>query len=91
MSLSVEELNLLQKRALEFFETATTSEIIAILVGVYFVFSFFLAKKSPTVAGAPVYGYRSFFEPTLWLQIRFTTNAFDIIESSYKKVRITRR
>ncbi|KAI0436660.1 cytochrome P450 [Xylaria telfairii] len=87
MSLSVEELSLLQKRALEYFERATTSEIIAILVAVYFIFSFLLAKKSPTVAGAPVYGYRSFFEPTLWVQIRFTTNAFNIIESSYKKLK----
>ncbi|KAJ8132102.1 hypothetical protein O1611_g1523 [Lasiodiplodia mahajangana] len=44
----------LKQRALDFIETAATLELLAILIGLYFMLSFFLPKRSPTVAGAPL-------------------------------------
>ncbi|KAI1127654.1 cytochrome P450 [Nemania abortiva] len=87
MLVFTDEFDLLKQRILNFIEKATNLEILAVSIGVYFVVAYFLPKRSPTVAGAPVHGYRSIFEPTLWLQIRFTTNAYSIIDSGYKKLK----
>lgn len=76
---------LLKERLLDRFNNATNAEIAILFLGLLSIVSIFPGKKSPKVSGAPVHGYRSIFEPTLWLQIRFTTGAFDIVDSGYKK------
>ncbi|ROW08498.1 hypothetical protein VMCG_03255 [Cytospora schulzeri] len=82
-----EALYVLKHRLLEYLSTATYAELAALLVGFFSILSLFHTTKSPTVPGAPVHGYRSIFEPTFWLQIRFTTSAYDIIDSGYKKLK----
>ena len=44
------------------------------------------ANRKPYVTGAPVHGRHWWWEPTLWLQSRFTFGARDIVASGYKKV-----
>ncbi|POS72957.1 hypothetical protein DHEL01_v208647 [Diaporthe helianthi] len=84
---SPETVLLLKERLLTRFNNATYAEIVILLLGFVSIISSFPTKKSPKVHGAPIHGYRSIFEPTLWLQIRFTKGAFDIIESGYKKLK----
>lgn len=77
---------MLKSRVLDYLQTATYRELATLVVGFWFVTSFLTKKGSPKVPGAPYHGYRSFFEPTLWLQLRFVTGGYNIIESGYNKV-----
>ncbi|KAI0429147.1 cytochrome P450 [Xylaria sp. FL1042] len=46
---------------------------------------FILSPEKPTIPGAPVHGRRWRWEPTFWLQSRFTFGASKIISSGYTK------
>lgn len=84
---SVDAFHFIRQHATARLQEASRMEILVLLLGLYFANALLFRKKSPTLAGAKVYGYRSAFEPTLWLQIRFTTSANSIIHSAYSKVR----
>lgn len=47
-----------------------------------------LFQKRRRVPNAPLHGYKSFWEPRLFLQIRFNVDARNIIASGYKKVKL---
>lgn len=81
-----ESLYIVRKRFVEHFNSASYAEVAAWLLGICWVISIFNAKSTPRVAGAPVHGHRSKWEPSLLLQIRFTFSAYDIISSGYKQV-----
>lgn len=85
-SFSPETALLLKERLIDRFNNASYIEKLILLLVLVSIISSLPTKKSPKVHGAPVHGYRSIFEPTLWLQIRFTTGAYHIIESGYNKV-----
>ncbi|KAI1119860.1 cytochrome P450 [Nemania abortiva] len=62
----------------------TAPQIVAIAtVGILLLF--YLNPEKPTISGAPVHGRRWRWEPTLWLQSRFTFNSREIISSGYAK------
>lgn len=73
-------------RILDWLHHATLFELMAAGIGFMAVISFLTKKRSPIVGKAKVYGYRSWFEPTLFLQVRFTFSANDIITRAYNKV-----
>ena len=85
-TMNAESVHVLKSRVVDYLQAATVRELATLFVGFLFVVSFLTKKGSPRISGAPVHGYRSFFEPTLWLQIRFTTSGYSIIESGYNKV-----
>ncbi|RYP17317.1 hypothetical protein DL765_004608 [Monosporascus sp. GIB2] len=73
----------------QFAASLTIPQIIALILGsLLFIPS--LTQKKIQVHGAPVHGRRWWFEPTLWLQSRFTFGAREIVASGYKKVFKTR-
>lgn len=73
-------------RAVDFLTHASYTKI-SLLAALSLAFVSFLGRKpSPKIANAPFHGYRSIFEPTLWLQIRFTIDAYNIITAAYKSV-----
>lgn len=78
-------LELLTARAIEHVRQASYSELAAVVIGFFWFLSFF-RHQHPRVSGAKVHGYSSWFEPTFLLQIRFVTQAYNIIDSGYKKV-----
>jgi hypothetical protein len=41
--------------------------------------------------GYPYIGYKSWWEPTFWLRLRFVLGAVDILRDGYYKVQITAR
>ena len=53
---------------------------------VFFLFFFVSSFSSPPKVDAPIVGYRSVFEPTLLLRLRFLFGARDIIRNGYTKV-----
>lgn len=63
----------------------TGAQLFGIVLGALILLSSF-AQKKPYVSGAPVHGRQWWWEPTLWLQSRFTFGARDIVASGYKKV-----
>lgn len=72
------------------FGTGATSIVTAAVVGVIFLIALFSPEK-PTIPGAPVHGRHWWWEPTIWLQSRFTLGAYDIVASGYRKVRLNCR
>ncbi|KAK5988323.1 Cytochrome P450 monooxygenase ATR4 [Cladobotryum mycophilum] len=46
-----------------------------------------LLRPGEKLPNAPVYGYRSIFDPTLFLRFRFITSAYDIIKAGYKEMK----
>ncbi|KID89997.1 cytochrome P450, partial [Metarhizium majus ARSEF 297] len=71
-------------RALEYVTHASYTEISVLAAFFLALVSLLSRKPSPRITHAPFHGYRSFFEPTLWVQIRFTTDAYNIITTAYK-------
>ncbi|KAI1293274.1 hypothetical protein F5Y03DRAFT_374446 [Xylaria venustula] len=65
----------------------TSSLAAALIIGVIFLL-LLLTPDQPTIPGAPVHGRRWSWEPTFWLQSRFTFGASEIIRSGYAKVGI---
>ncbi|KAJ8112542.1 hypothetical protein ONZ43_g5371 [Nemania bipapillata] len=62
----------------------TEAQIMAfVITGIFLLLC--LTPEKPTVAGAPVHGRRWRWEPTLWLQSRFTFGAREIVASGYAK------
>ncbi|KAK8132038.1 cytochrome P450 monooxygenase, partial [Apiospora kogelbergensis] len=86
---SVDAFHSIRQHATARLQEASRMEILVLLLGLYFTNALLFRKKSPTLAGAKVYGYRSAFEPALSLQIRFTTSANSIIHSAYSKLKNT--
>ena len=74
-----------KSRLIDYLHSASYAELAAIAVGLLWLSSFF-GPKHPTVPGAKVFGYRSFFEPTFFVQVRFVFSAHDIISNAYEKV-----
>ncbi|KAI0975020.1 cytochrome P450 [Xylaria arbuscula] len=56
----------------------------ALIIGAIFLL-LLLTPDQPTIPGAPVHGRRWSWEPTFWLQSRFTFGASEIIRSGYAK------
>ena len=83
--MEVQHLDILVVRVVEHLRHASYSELAAIAIGFFWFLSFF-RQQHPRVPGAKVHGFSSWFEPNILLQIRFVTQAHDIIESGYKKV-----
>ncbi|KAK8103052.1 cytochrome P450 monooxygenase [Apiospora sp. TS-2023a] len=84
---SMDDVHSIRQYALERLGKASRMEIFVLLLGLVLANAFLFRTKSPTLAGAQVYGYRSAWEPTLWLQIRFVTSANSIIHSAYQKLK----
>ena len=63
-------------------------KFVGLLAAIWLAFVIFTTpgKKRPN---APVFGYRSIFEPTLLLQSRFILGAESIIRGAYKTVSMT--
>lgn len=80
-------LSVLRDRVVNYLDRASYSQGTAILLGICWIISLLSGNKSPIVPGAKFHGYTSWFEPSFLLKIRFVTNASNIIESGYKKVR----
>lgn len=80
-------MEILTGRAVEYVRRASYSELAAIVIGFIWFLSYF-HQQHPRVPGAQVHGYSSWFEPSFLLKIRFVTQAYDIIDSGYKKVRL---
>ncbi|KAI1754805.1 cytochrome P450 [Xylaria castorea] len=64
--------------------STTTPQLIAFILGAFWLLSFW-HPETPTVLGAPVHGRLWRWEPTFWLQSRFTWGARGIITSGYEK------
>lgn len=86
MSLGLDTWAEAKSRLLVYLQSASYAELAAIAIGLLWLSSF-LGPKHPTVPGAKVFGYRSFFEPTFFVQVRFVFSAHDIITNAYEKVR----
>ena len=80
-------MDILTWRVVEHLRQASYSKLAAIVIGL-FSFLLFFRQQHPRVPGAKVHGYSSWFEPTFLLKIRFVTQAYNIIDSGYKKVRL---
>lgn len=65
----------------------TVTELLTLGFGILLVFSSYLNRAS---VNAPFVGYRSWFEPTFLLRLRFLTNAKGILTSGYENVSETR-
>jgi hypothetical protein len=65
----------------------TMTQLAALVIGSLSIILLSIRSKS-TFPGTPIHGRRWAWEPTLWLQSRFTFGAHEIISSGYKKVRI---
>ena len=66
--------------------TVNSKGVLLPLAGAAFFFLFFLVSFTSPKVDAPVVGYRSVFEPTLLLRLRFLFGARDIIRNGYTKV-----
>ncbi|KAJ8125482.1 hypothetical protein O1611_g8157 [Lasiodiplodia mahajangana] len=62
----------------------TVPQIIGLIIGSVF-FLLILSPEKPTISGAPVHGRRWRWEPTLWLQSRFTFGSREIVAGGYAK------
>ena len=69
---------------------ASWSEIAASLVGFVILLSF-LRPHPPRVPGAPVHGYKSKWEPSLFLKWRYVFASNEIIAQGYRKVSSDKR
>lgn len=85
--MEAQHLEILTDRAVEYFRRASYSELTAIAIGFVWFLSLF-RQQHPRVPGAKVHGYSCWFEPAFLLKIRFVTQAYSIIDSGYKKVRL---
>ncbi|KAI0503173.1 cytochrome P450 [Xylaria bambusicola] len=68
----------------ELLDSGKFSVAAAIIVSALFLIVL-LSPDKPTISGAPVHGRRWWWEPTMWLQSRFTFGAYDIVTSGYRK------
>lgn len=59
---------------------------LAIIVVTVLFASSYLYDKHPRVAGAKYYGYKSWWEPSLLLRMRFFTTGKQMIDDAYDKV-----
>ena len=82
-----QNLEILTHWAVEHVRRASYTELTAIAVGFVWFLTLF-RQQHPRVPGAKVHGYSSWFEPAFLLKIRFVTQAYSIIDSGYKKVRL---
>ncbi|KAI0809657.1 cytochrome P450 [Xylaria sp. FL0064] len=57
---------------------------ISLIIGIVLLL-FISNPEKPTIPGAPVHGRRWRWEPTFWLQSRFTFGASEVIASGYTK------
>ncbi|KAI0113688.1 cytochrome P450 [Nemania sp. FL0031] len=62
----------------------TLPQVIALVIGWVLLLSL-LSSEKPAIIGAPVHGRRWRWEPTLWLQSRFTFGSRKIIADGYTK------
>ena len=81
-----ESLYTTRKRFVEHLQSPSYAELAAGLLGICWMISIFNAQPPPRIAGAPVHGRRSKWEPSLLLQLRFVFSAYDIISSGWEKV-----
>ncbi|KAF2191565.1 cytochrome P450 [Zopfia rhizophila CBS 207.26] len=68
----------------DFLDSLTYSQFAVILLGFCWILSSLLQKR-PKVLNAPFHGYRSWLEPTFFVQTRYVTSARKIITSGYQK------
>lgn len=67
---------------------AATSKgaLLPLVSAVFLLYLIFLSNPSSVKLNAPIVGYRSLFEPTQLLRLRFLFGARDIIRNGYAKV-----
>jgi hypothetical protein len=73
-----------------FLTTLSAWQGLVLLVCLFWGVSSLVLRRRITVANAPVHGYRSWFEPTFLMQMRYARDAHRIISSGYEKVRLIR-
>jgi len=61
----------------------TATKLLTLGFGILLAVSFYLNRAS---VNAPFVGYRSWFEPTFLVRLRFLTNAKSILSNGYEKV-----
>ena len=64
----------------------TLFQAIVLFVCLFWAYSSLQVSRRIRVPGAPVHGYRSWFEPTWVMNLRYAKDAQNIIISGYKKV-----
>ncbi|KAI1309821.1 cytochrome P450 [Xylaria venustula] len=72
-------------RLVKLAHSARPDQVVATAVIAILALSLLFKKKDKNIAGIPIHGYRSWFEPTFLLQCRFVLGAHEIISSGYKK------
>ncbi|KAI0124116.1 hypothetical protein BJ170DRAFT_686485 [Xylariales sp. AK1849] len=81
-----ENLNLVLRNDIPRFLTKlSASQGLVLLLCLWWGVSSLLIRRRITVADVPVHGYRSWFEPTWLLQLRYARDAHKIISSGYEK------
>ena len=77
---------LLPTWVITYLKSLTLTDIALPLLGLCWIYAYVSDKKYPMVAGAPVHGYRSNYEPSFLLKNRTYTGFYDILSSGYKIV-----
>lgn len=83
--MSAEGLTIVLDRLRDYVALASWTELSSLALGAIVLFNL-LSPPPPRVPGAPVYGYRSKWEPSLLLRLRYVFGANEIIASGYQKV-----
>jgi len=68
------------------YSTSSKGVLLSLASAAFFLLYFISSFSSSPKVDAPIVGYRSVFEPTLLLRLRFLFGAGDIIRNGYTKV-----
>lgn len=79
---------LLESPVAEFFSSLSFFQGSVLFLCLFWGYSSLQVHRRVKVAGTPVHGYWSWFEPTWVLQLRYARDAHKIIASGYEKVRL---